>query len=602
MALLARGSRALACCVTGAVALTLWLAAAQAHASSIWTPLSSGTTDTISAIDYQSPTRLWYATTNGRLAYFDGSAFTAGTGPSAGTQFDDIAFGPGTSTYGYAVSSDGQVWRSSDSGQSWTKLASLSTLADCSSGAATVNVTELNAVVWASASTAYVLGNNGTVEKSTNANTGSPAFTEINKNGSGACQDTGDSSASAHNFTDGVFLPGNPLNGYLIQQSFGRLFSSSNGFTSGVSVQDTVNSYAGNPRIAQDPGNPNRLWAVDHDSGGAGCGELCLIYSTDGGQTNAHATFPNDSNPTVGLFDVAFAGGSVLTAGTSGEIFNSVDGSNFYNQPAGGSLTTENWRAVGAYDAQHAVVGGAAGALVITAQANTIPDIVAPTGSISGPTTVTAGTPATYTANVSDNSGGSGVDPNGYTWTAPGFAPQHGSSASFDFPRGTGSATITLSFRDNAGNTGTSTLNVIVNDPVPSIAPTITPSAIVGGGSASVSGSTITISLGCVGSAPCPITITITFGSGSSGAAAMSARAKPHKKAAKTVVLATGQVTIPAKTTRKLSLTLTSAGRRLLAKHHGHLSATLRVVNAGRVTSRTISITTVKHKAARHGH
>ena len=48
---------------------------ASAQAASIWTPVSSGTSDTISAVVYQSPTRFWYATTNGHIAAFNGTSF-----------------------------------------------------------------------------------------------------------------------------------------------------------------------------------------------------------------------------------------------------------------------------------------------------------------------------------------------------------------------------------------------------------------------------------------------------------------------------------------------------------------------------------------------
>jgi hypothetical protein len=448
----------------------LLIPAGAAHAASIWTPVSSGTTDTISSIVYQSPTRFWYATTNGKIEYFNGSAFVAGAGITPGENFTDLAFqpsdgvsGPGTAgLYGYAVASSGHVWQTHDGGVSWTAVPPPSTRVDCSNPSTMVPESELNAVAWSSSSTVYLLGDNSTLEKSTNANTGSPTFTEINKVGTGTC--AAQSDASAQNLTDASFLPANPLDGFMIGQDFGVLYVTSNGFASGVRKSEMINNFQGNPRIARDAGNPNRVWAVDHASGGGGCDELCLQFSTDGGVTAAHAIFPNDTSPSVGLYDISSQGGTEVTAGSGGEIFNSVDGSNFYLQPADGALATENWRAEDAYDAQHAAVGGVGGALAVTAAANTIPDIIAPTGTISGPTTVTSGNASTYTAAVADNAGGSGINPAGYTWTVPGFPAQHGASASYSFPRGTGSATITLTFTDNAGNQGTATLNVTVHD------------------------------------------------------------------------------------------------------------------------------------------
>ena len=85
---------------------------------------------------------------------------------------------------------------------------------------------------------------------------------------------------------------------------------------------------------------------------------------------------------------------------------------------------------------------------------------------------MTSGRATTYSAVAADNSGGSGINPAAYTWTAPGFAAQHGATATFTFPRGVGSVTLTLTFADNAGNQGTATLDVTVNNAPPPGPPT----------------------------------------------------------------------------------------------------------------------------------
>jgi hypothetical protein len=453
--------------LTGALFALLALAS-TAQAATIWTPLNSGTTSTISSIVYQSPTRFWYATTNGTIAFWNGSAFVAGSGITPGENFTDLAFQPGGGV-GYAVTSNGHVWQSTNGGTTWAAVTLAQTKTSCTN-ATPVNVSELNAVVWASSTTAYVLGNNNTMEEATNANSATPTFTEINKTGT-KCQAQNDTSTK--NLTDATFLPANPLDGIMLTQDFGTLYGSSNGFASGAKITaETVNNFTGNPRIAQDAGNPNRLWVVDHEPGGSGCGELCLMVSSDGGTDSAHATFANTSSPTVGLYDVSSQGGVEVTAGSGGEIFTSVDGTNFYNQPADGALATENWRSEAAYDAAHAAVGGENGALAITAAANTIPDIIAPTGTIAGPTTVTSGRATNYTAVLADNAGGTGINPGSITWTAPGFAAQHGATATYTFPRGVGEVTLTVTFTDNAGNPGTATLNVAVNNAPPPGPPT----------------------------------------------------------------------------------------------------------------------------------
>jgi hypothetical protein len=397
--------------------------AAAAEAATIWSPVASGTTDTISAVVYQSPTRFWYATTNGRLAYYNGSAFVAGTGPSAGTNFTDLAFqpqatgGPGTAgLYGYAVASDGSIWQTHDGGVSWASLPAPNTYSDCSSSATSAPESELNAVVWAGGDTAYLLGNANTVLKSSSAASPTPAFTEINKTLTGTCVAQSQSSGYVRNLNDAVFLASNPLDGFIISQNFGDLYSTSNGFSSGTPLAELINNYTGDPRLAQDPANPNRIWAVDHQPGGAGCGTLCFALSTDGGVTFGHPTYPqyasNSTTPTLGLYDVSSKGGTEVAAGSAGEIFTSIDGTNFYNQPAPGALATENWRAEDAYDAAHAAVGGVSGALAVSAAANTIPGTAPPTGTISGGSsngitvtlTVSCGTPpctVTVTITVS---------------------------------------------------------------------------------------------------------------------------------------------------------------------------------------------------------
>lgn len=440
---------------------------ASAQAASIWTPVNSGTADTISAIVYQSPIRLWYATTNGHIAFWNGSSFTQGNGALAGVvqsgeQFADLAFQPDPGTVGLAVATNGDVWRTTNAGVSWTKLSALTTATSCSV-ATPVAVSELNAVTFASSTVVYLLGDNNTLMKSTNSGA---SFTEINKNGGGTCQAQSD--GSTQDLTDATFLPANPLAGIIVTQDFGTLYGSSNGFASGNKITGgTVNEFQNDPRLAQDPANPNRVFVVDHGTGGAGCGTLCLIVSDDGGHTSGAAKFANDDNPNVGLYGVSAQSGTVVTAGTGGEIFTSIDGVNFYNQPADGVLATENWRAEAAFDAAHAAVGGVGGALAVTAAANTIPDIVAPTGTISGPAAATSGTATKYTAILADNAGGSGISPASITWTAPGFAAQHGGTATYSFPSGVGAVTLTVTFADNAGNQGTATLDVTVKNAGP---------------------------------------------------------------------------------------------------------------------------------------
>ena len=83
--------------------------------------------------------------------------------------------------------------------------------------------------------------------------------------------------------------------------------------------------------------------------------------------------------------------------------------------------------------------------------------------------------------------------------------------------------------------------------------------------SATASSTTLTITITCAVS-PCTVTITITIPS--SSAAVKGKHGKP-------VTLASGTFTIHGKGSHKLHLHLTKAGRRALARHHGHLTASL---------------------------
>ena len=120
--------------------------------------------------------------------------------------------------------------------------------------------------------------------------------------------------------------------------------------------------------------------------------------------------------------------------GDGGAILISPDGLKAYFQPADGTEATTGWRAVDKFDANNAAVGGAGGKLVVSTQANTIPDLIAPAGTITGPIEATAGQPATYTANVSDNAGGSGIDPASFQWSATGIPTATGNPAAITFP------------------------------------------------------------------------------------------------------------------------------------------------------------------------
>ena len=439
------------------LAILLFATAAPAGAATIWTPVASGTTQDISAIDYQSDAAAWFATSNGQLFYANGGGFTLG-GSFPGNSFDDIAFQPG-GTVGYATTVGGHAYRSIDGGHSWSAVGLPVVRIGCSS-ATTTSVPRLNAVVWADANTAYLVGGSGSTEpvvlKTTNATTAS-TFTSINSSGA-SCLLGND----GEYVTDGFAVPGNASALDFITEDFGAVYQSSDGFLSPLTkTGEMINNFSNTPRLAFDPNNPNRIWAVDHS--GSTCGTLCFQYSEAGGASdNAMTIVGSPDNLKLNLYGVGFAGGTLVAAGDGGEIYTSVDGKNAYLQPATGAQATTGWRAVGVADATHALVGGTGGALAKSTSANAIPDTTAPTGTIAGPSSVEAGHAATFTASLADEPGGSGVDPASIAWTTPGVTGVNGSTtAAFTFTT-TGFHTISLAFRDHAGNATSLTAGVFV--------------------------------------------------------------------------------------------------------------------------------------------
>jgi hypothetical protein len=418
-------------------------------AAGIWTPVDSQTTADITAVEYQAADRLWWATTNGRI-FRQGVAGPELTNPAV--SFNDIAFRAG-GDIGLAVGTAGTVYRWG--GASWTLVSLANASFDHTCGGVGpfptfTPVGNLNAVAWADANTAYIVSSErGIVLKSTN---GGLTFTDVSRKVDGTCfmDGTGDDVAT---------LPGTQTV-YVLDRSFGKRYVSSNGITSTmVSKGSTaVNCFAEQARFALDTDNPNRSFAV------GGCsGSLSFGFSQDTAETydislKYHA---GDGSSLAGLFGVAIAGGSAVAVGNAGAILVNPSGPDAYFQRADGVDATTDWRAVSKFDATHAAVGGRGGRLALSSSANAIPDLVAPSGTITGPSVTTAGATSTFTAAVGDNPGGSGIDPAGFSWTATGIATATGNPVQITFPAA-GTYTLRVTFRDLAGNAAEATKVVSV--------------------------------------------------------------------------------------------------------------------------------------------
>lgn len=442
------------------------LAIAPATASAgIWTPVSSATTGDITAVQQVNASTLVYGTASGHIFKNGIEKGTAG-----GSAINDIAFNP-SKTIGLAAANNGKLLISTNGGESWAVKPLANTTfpqsPTCFAGGPYTRTAapagNFNAVSWASDTVGYAIpADLGEVLKTTNGGT---TWTDVSRQADGSCRIDTDGDP----LTDVKALPGTDLVWFLAND-FGTLYISSNGLTSSTTAQTTdsaVNCFDNHPQLALDFDNPNRAFAVDRCNG-----SLQFGFTSDAGSTweLQQNYFAGNGDGLTGLNDVAIAGGSAVAVGNAGAILVENDGRNAYFQRADGADATNDWLSVDKLDATHAVVGGRNGRLLTTSQATTIPDIVAPAGTVTGATTVVAGTPATYTANVADNAGGSGIDPAGFAWSATGVPAASGNPATFTFPSA-GFYLVSVSFKDLAGNSATTSLSVNVTAPPTTKAP-----------------------------------------------------------------------------------------------------------------------------------
>lgn len=466
-----------------AAALLASLAASAAPASAgIWTPVASGTTSDITAVDYVAPGTIVYGTAGGAL--MKGGVVKDNT--NAGLTVNDIAFNP-SGTVGLAALNGGKLMRTTNGGDSWTPVSlanSTRTSANPCTGAATVTGTptgNLTAISWGDDVTAYVVGDDkGMVLKTITAGTG---WSDTSRQLGGTCR-VGDSGKT---LSDVEAVSANVV--YVMSNYFGERWFSADGIGTTATHQDNsaVNCTVERARFAVDRASPNRLWAVD------GCtSSLAFGYSSDSGSNfDISVDIPNgDRYALTGLNGIDVAGGSALAVGNGGAILVDPDGPLAYMQKADGADAATAWLATSKLDAGNAVVTGRGGRMVTSATANAIPDLVAPAGTISGPTSVTVGQAASYTANVSDNAGGSGIDPASFVWSAPGVPNASGNPASIAFPS-PGVYTLTVAFKDAAGNAASATLGVSVKAATTTTPPPVTTKPATKTTTAAVPGATI---------------------------------------------------------------------------------------------------------------
>jgi photosystem II stability/assembly factor-like uncharacterized protein len=373
-----RGSRFLA---TSAPAIAgMLFAAGPASAASIWTSVASGTAGTIAVIATPKAGEVVFTTTAGKVFHLVAGSFVEATvSPAMPFAFEDLAMSP-DGTVGIAVGEAGAIYRSADSGASWTKVTGTTAWAGSCGGGGNVPLAEnLFSVHFASASVAYISGADDDILKSTD---GGMHWSEVNK----------DSSSCLIHSPIGDTAWGEPNIGYLLSDDFGGLWRTTDGIGGSVGgttqIGSSVNGFEGGDRLALDADDPLRMWATN-----PGPGLSYFQYSVNGGANWSSPTLTDDAT-TVSFLDLASGiGTNVIAVGTGGAIYTSLDGVSFTREPAPDSLAGATWEAVAFQPGSTiAWVGGTNGALLTTAQANVqpAPTTASPPASTAPPTTLIA--------------------------------------------------------------------------------------------------------------------------------------------------------------------------------------------------------------------
>ena len=427
--------------------LVLATPVASASAQGIWTPVATPNSEEIAAIEYRD-NFLRYATSGGKIFLRQGDGTFAQELSAPGRQFHELEFNP-SGTVGLAGADNGKLYRFN--GTNWSEV-SLATATwahanPCFSGASPAGAPTGNVIgiAWSSDTIAWlVTGEYGLVLKSVD---GGQTWNDVNRRSNGTCV------LNTVTFVDVVTVPGSATELYLVDHNFAKLFRSGDAYATAPVARDSFVNCGGIRMVAAiDPVQVNRISAV-----GPCEGSLHWGFSSDSAQ---NANFTNSVG--AKLYDIAGGPGYFMAAGDNGQIESTHDGTTVYSLPAGGAQAATNWRAIDVSSGNNAAVGGQGGNLALTGQANAIPDTTPPTGLIAGPDSTGPGVPITLTAQVADNEGGSGIDPNGFAWSSTGLPGASGPSATFTFPN-PGTYSVRLTFRDLAGNTAEAFKTVTVS-------------------------------------------------------------------------------------------------------------------------------------------
>jgi hypothetical protein len=429
-------------------------ATAGPASAGIWSEIPSGTTEDITAVEYQGADRFWF-TTGGKIYRRVGGTFQ-NVETDATASFRDIEFLPAPSLIGLAVGANGKIYRSADAGANWASVVPPTGghRTDDTDCAVSQQLGDIDSVRFDGQGNPWLFAGGSQIFKSTN-------------NGANFSYVNGLPCKIDQDIDDAFFVPGTAA-GYFVAKSFGAVWYSDN-LATGSAFKKTAeagNGFEFRRRVTGDPANPQRQWAVFPDDGNGSY----FRRTTDGWSSSTGWDVVNESvRSRSATADVDFAGGTVLAAGAAGEVLQSVDGTSFFFNGADSPLSSTDWLAVSLADGANGAVGGRGGKLVFTSQANVTPDVIKPTGTIAGPASANAGQPVTFTLNAADT-GGSGLNPASFAWTSAGLPGAGGNPVRFTFPS-PGFYTVQVTFADNAGNTAEATKSITINKAVSSSLP-----------------------------------------------------------------------------------------------------------------------------------
>jgi hypothetical protein len=268
--------------------LAVFAAAAAPASAGIWTEIPSGTTQNITAIEYQSASRFWFTTSSGAIFTRNADGSFKQTRAPGGVALNDIEFQAG-GQIGLAAGDGGLVLRSTNAGASWS-VVGLPNASDCKNAKA---IGDINAVRFAGQFKAWLFGSGQAILRS---QPGDPML--VGNEWADANRDpvTQKCRVTAYNdagFADGFFVPSNPNVGYILEGDFSKVFFTSNNLGSAGAEKAGAAGNAGTPGrvLAGDPENPNRMWSVNAQP----YGRSTTAYTFDGWQTSATFRIGNDS-------------------------------------------------------------------------------------------------------------------------------------------------------------------------------------------------------------------------------------------------------------------------------------------------------------------